>query len=311
MQTRTVYANGKLLITGEYVILDGTVSLAFPSKFGQSLTCIFGSNNEITWHSYDYNRVVWFSAKLDNQLNIIETSDLEKAAFLKKILTYCCAVTKESIRNQFLTGATVQTQLTFPTNWGLGSSSTLLVTLSQLFEIDAYKLHFAMTNGSGYDIACGISNQPLLYELKPNSKEPNVTVLTKNPLTQFADSIHFIHLNLKQKSDREVASYGALKKDIDMVPLCQEISNLTQQMLTVTDLSHFNELVETHEIILSTVLQRNTIKEELFQLYKGGSIKSLGAWGGDFIMVTGNRNDLDYFRDKGYSTILSFDEMIL
>ena len=30
------YSNGKLLITGEYVILDGALSLAVPSLLGQS-----------------------------------------------------------------------------------------------------------------------------------------------------------------------------------------------------------------------------------------------------------------------------------
>jgi mevalonate kinase len=311
MQTKTLYANGKLLITGEYVILDGAVSLAFPCKFGQSLECLFTLNNEITWQSYDRQHELWFSAKLDSQLNILETSDTDKAAFLKKLLSYCCSVTSPANRNQFLAGASIQTHLTFPTNWGLGSSSTLLVTLAQLFEIDAYALHFAMTNGSGYDIACGETMQALLYELKPHSKEPHVTLLPTKPLIELSDSIYFIHLNQKQKSDREVASYSTLKKDIDLVPLCETISDLTNQLLTVKDLSYFNELIETHEVILSTVLQRNTIKEDLFQLYKGGSIKSLGAWGGDFIMVTGKSSDLDYFRDKGYTTILSFDEMIL
>ncbi len=304
------YANGKLLITGEYVILDGAVSLAFPCKFGQSLECIFNLSAEITWQSYDHQHELWFSAKLDSQLNILETNDTDKAVFLKKLLTYCCSVTSPENRNPFLAGAFVQTQLTFPTNWGLGSSSTLLVTLAQLFEIDAFALHFAMTNGSGYDIACGKTTQPLLYELKPHSKEPHVTLLLNKPFTKLSDSIYFIHLNQKQKSDREVASYSSLKKDIDLAPLCETISDLTKQLLTVKDLSYFNELIETHEMILSTVLQRNTIKEDLFQLYKGGSIKSLGAWGGDFIMVTGKSSDLDYFREKGYSTILSFDEMI-
>ena len=37
METQTFYSNGKLLITGEYVVLDGAKALALPTKFGQSL----------------------------------------------------------------------------------------------------------------------------------------------------------------------------------------------------------------------------------------------------------------------------------
>ena len=35
METQTFYSNGKLLITGEYVVLDGAKALALPTKFGQ------------------------------------------------------------------------------------------------------------------------------------------------------------------------------------------------------------------------------------------------------------------------------------
>ena len=32
------YSNGKLLLTSEYVVLDGIECLALPTKFGQSLS---------------------------------------------------------------------------------------------------------------------------------------------------------------------------------------------------------------------------------------------------------------------------------
>ena len=52
------------------------------------------------------------------------------------------------------------------------------------------------------------------------------------------------------------------------------------------------------------------VKEELFQNYFG-EVKSLGAWGGDFVMVTGNNKTVDYFKEKGYNTILSYNQMVL
>ena len=42
-----------------------------------------------------------------------------------------------------------------------------------------------------------------------------------------------------------------------------------------------------------------------------GVIKSLGAWGGDFVMVISNENPTDYFMEKGYETVIPYEEMIL
>jgi mevalonate kinase len=311
MQTKTLYANGKLLITGEYVILDGAVSLAFPCKFGQSLRYDYNSSVKIHWESFDYQHNSWFRAEFTSDLVLISTNDIQKAEFLHSILNYSFKKADSTKVDEIKNGISITTHLSFPNNWGLGSSSTLLVLLAQLFEIDAYSLHFAITNGSGYDIACGLATTPLLYQLPNGIQKPIITELTYNPFEAFKENIFFIHLNQKQKSDREVASYSQLKKELDLAPICEELSKLTQHLIATNSLSNFNELVETHEAILSNVLQRNTIKDDLFQLYKGGIIKSLGAWGGDFVLVTGNNSDLDYFREKGYSTILSFDKMIL
>jgi hypothetical protein len=48
----------------------------------------------------------------------------------------------------------------------------------------------------------------------------------------------------------------------------------------------------------------------LFPDFKG-IVKSLGAWGGDFVMVLSKQNPKEYFIEKGYTTILSYDEMVL
>jgi mevalonate kinase len=55
---QTFYSNGKLLITGEYLVLDGAKAFALPTKFGQSLIIEEGSNKAIQWVSYDGS--VWF-----------------------------------------------------------------------------------------------------------------------------------------------------------------------------------------------------------------------------------------------------------
>jgi mevalonate kinase len=54
---QTFYSNGKLLITGEYLVLDGAKAFALPTKFGQSLIIEEGSDQ---WVSYDHDGSVWF-----------------------------------------------------------------------------------------------------------------------------------------------------------------------------------------------------------------------------------------------------------
>ena len=69
-------------------------------------------------------------------------------------------------------------------------------------------------------------------------------------------------------------------------------------------------MITRHEKIVSNIIQQKPIKEVLFKNYHGG-IKSLGAWGGDFILATGNEEDHKYFKNKGFNTIIPFGKMIL
>ena len=43
------YSNGKLLLTGEYVVLDGALSLAIPTRYGQSLTIEPINDSKLIW----------------------------------------------------------------------------------------------------------------------------------------------------------------------------------------------------------------------------------------------------------------------
>ena len=64
MKTQTFYSNGKLLITGEYVVLDGAKALALPTKFGQNLVVTSGINHQIKWTSFDADKSIWFQDTL-------------------------------------------------------------------------------------------------------------------------------------------------------------------------------------------------------------------------------------------------------
>ena len=58
---KTFYSNGKLLLTAEYLVLDGATALALPTKFGQNLIVEqIESNKTIVWKSYDIDHSIWF-----------------------------------------------------------------------------------------------------------------------------------------------------------------------------------------------------------------------------------------------------------
>ena len=56
---------------------------------------------------------------------------------------------------------------------------------------------------------------------------------------------------------------------------------------------------------------KEKIKDKLFNDFNG-EIKSLGAWGGDFILASSNESETEtYFKNKGFNFIVEFDKLIL
>ena len=92
--------------------------------------------------------------------------------------------------------------------------------------------------------------------------------------------------------------------------IADEISVLTQNMLNAESLEAFDEAMVKHEELMSSVLGYPTVKQLYFSDYKG-AVKSLGAWGGDFVLATGNFEDRAYFVSKGYDVIEEYDALIL
>ncbi|WP_435623524.1 GYDIA family GHMP kinase [Flagellimonas sp.] len=296
------YSNGKLLLSGEYAILDGALGLAVPTKYGQSLTVKSIEKPILLWKSLGHEGNLWFEAEftIDN-FTINNATDSEVAHTLQALLMEA----KKQNRN-FLSGDTgfrAESHLTFPRNWGLGSSSTLINNIAQWAKIDAYHLLWNAFGGSGYDIACAQHDYPITYALK--DRRPIAKTAHFNPT--FKDSLFFVYLNQKQSSKEAIEAYR--KQSFDKTKLVQDISLLTQKMIAVNSLDVFQKLLEEHEALLSKVLGIKPVQKKLFPDYPG-TIKSLGAWGGDFIWVTGGEKTKEYFISKGFETVISYSEMV-
>lgn len=307
------YSNGKLLLTGEYLVLDGAISLAVPTKYGQTLQVKPISENKITWNSFDENENLWFSKEFDLKMRPLDSSfdRLRMAARGDKLdfdtterLIEILGVAKKLNPDFLKTGFEVKTNLDFPRNWGLGTSSTLINNIANWAKVDAFELLEQTFGGSGYDIACAQNDSAITYQLKNNSRE--IKAISFEPM--FSENLFFIHLNKKQDSRQGISKYNSKKSKIK--ESISEINSITEKMINCTNLSEFESLINKHEAIISNVLDVPTVKETLFKDYKK-AIKSLGAWGGDFILVTGTINNLEYFKKKGYHTIIDYNKMVL
>lgn len=248
------YAHGKLLITGEYTVLDGALALAIPTSLGQSLnlSTFFHSKNKLKWVALDVNHKVWFTCLISDNLSVIETSDSNKSERLITLLRDCLALNPNF--GKVLWGQRVETHLEFNRHWGLGSSSTLISLISQWADINPYELLHTHFKGSGYDVACANAHGPILYQLK-NGK-PTIKNITFKP--SFIDRMFFIYLNKKQLSHSEVTSYTSLSFDREI--LRSNISELTKRIINGCSEVEFCEILESHEKLLGSVLNRPLIK---------------------------------------------------
>lgn len=297
------YSNGKLLLTGEYVILDGAIGLALPTKYGQSLHITKHEHSYIKWKSIAADGSTWFETELDSHtLKIKQSTDLDTAKTLQKIIRQATKLNPDFLKDA--QGYLIETILNFDRSWGLGSSSTLINNIAQWAKVDGYQLLWNAFSGSGYDIACAQNNTPILYHLKDD--KALVKKVNFNP--NFKDCLFFIHLNKKQNSREGIAAYR--KREIDKGILTEQLNKITNKIVACTEIDAFEKLLAQHEEILSKAMDIPTVKSQLFSDYKG-AIKSLGAWGGDFILATGDNNTKDYFKNKGYHTVLPYEEMVL
>ena len=298
------YSHGKLLITAEYLVLDGAEALALPTQKGQFLNVYHQKTPVLSWKSIDDLGNIWFETHL-NLNDIIskkyapEDSDVKKT--LIEILHFAHQLNPQIlIENQ---GFLVETKLTFPRDWGLGTSSTLINNIAQWFQIDAFELLRLSFGGSGYDIACAQTNTPIVYK-RVNEKPVFEEVNFQPPVNH----LFFVHLNQKQNSKTAINAYYNRRNQNEKV--IRKVNLITQKVLLAQSFEEMAFLLHQHEVIMSDILELQTVKERFFQDFDG-VVKSLGAWGGDFILVISKENPTSYFKNKGFETVIPYREMIL
>ncbi len=301
-----IHANGKLLLSSEYFVLDGALALALPTSRGQNFTFESIPDSEvISWKSFDEKKQIWFEGIFSKEnFEAIETSDSNISDRLTQILNACRELNNSFLKNE--KGVSVESHLTFPKNWGLGTSSTLIYSVAKWAEVDAFVLLEKTFGGSGYDIACAGTKKSILYS-KINGKAEWANCEFDPP---FKNQLYFIFLGKKQNSREGIAHYRKIVKKDDLV---SKFSFLTKKILACSDFYEFEKLLEQHENLIFITLHLQKVKDLYFSDF-WGSVKSLGAWGGDFVLVTSDRSEEEtrkYFNERGFEVFIKYEEMIL
>ena len=307
MNGTTYFSHGKLLITGEYAVLDGAKALALPTTCGQHLHFHPQPGSHcLLWESFTDKGHLWFSASWElPSMKVIVGEGLPETDILTSLLT--SMMSEKGLPASFFEGK-IETRLDFPREWGLGTSSTLISLLSKWTQINPYYLLEKSFGGSGYDIAAAAATGPFTYRrIKENSENPDVKTAPFNPL--FLNKIYFLFSGKKKNSREGISSYRS--KSLNPAYI-SEISQLTEKILTVEHFSDFCTLIKKHEEITGLQLDLIPIQEEYFSDFLG-VVKSLGAWGGDFLMILTELPQSDiriYFKKKGFSTLFTYNELI-
>jgi len=302
---QTFYSHGKLLLTGEYLVLDGALALALPTKYGQDLVVENIEGQIINWKSFDSDGTIWYEDLISFD-NIREKTHCEGKAIRNTLVT----ILHEAflLDSDFLTNSTgynITTSLSFPRIWGLGTSSTLINNVAQWLQIDAFILLNNSFGGSGYDIACAQNDSAITYQLENG----NVSINKINFKPNFLKSLYFVYLNKKQSSKESIEAYRNKKESVIQVQI-NSINVITKAIIGATTIERFTKEIEKHENLIAAVLEMRTIGETTFSDFNG-TIKSLGGWGGDFVLAVASENPTVYFASKGFTTVIPYHEMVL
>ncbi|MDV3665683.1 30S ribosomal protein S6 [Elizabethkingia anophelis] len=282
--------------------MDGAKALAIPTKPGQDLSAekIDDHRSLIHWETYREGKL-WLKTCIDyKNLFVTETNIANASAFILKIFSTLKDMGSESLEADY--SYILKSNVQFPENFGLGSSSTLMNNIANWGNVDAFALNDIALGGSGYDIAVAKAGAPIIYTRNGGNK----TVETVNYSPSFKDQLLFVHLNKKQDSREGITMYKQMEKSQDLI---HYFSELTDEILISENLENFSLIMEDHEKTMSNFLKIPTVKEKYFK-NAPSFFKSLGAWGGDFILTTKFCDYENYFLHNGFPNFFSYDELI-
>lgn len=305
MRSGEFYSKGKFLLSGEYFVLYGAKALAVPLKFGQRmLVTEIPRAGVIEWETYVMDKR-WFKATFRlKDMEILESSSLKTAIFIRDLLR--AGGELEPALKSASQGFSIYNHLDFDIRWGMGSSSSLVSNLAYWLDVDPYTLYRITFQGSGYDVFCARANGPMTFQLKLERCE--IREVSFNPA--FADYLFFVYLGRKQDSQESVKKFKSQPRSEDRI--INQVTDLTDAFIKSPDLEDFLSVIRIHEDVISAAIGLPTVKQAIFPDFNG-EIKSLGAWGGDFVMAASpmsQKEVKEYFHRKKLKVVFNWHEII-
>lgn len=261
-----------------------------------------GANPQTILWQANFQDKIWFKCILNPvDFRVLETSDLEKSDVLRQLFKSIKTLDPRFVPQA---GTNFETTLEANPEWGFGSSSTLISLLSQWAGVDPFALNEMVFRGSGFDIACATADGPIFYT-KNNPVQP---VAIDYP---FSDKLFLVYSGQKKKTVTEVSAFLKERK----VPehLIGEVSALSNEFADCLEQDKFNQLIIQHEKLIGDLIGQTPVNELFFADFDG-AIKSLGAWGGDFFLVSSAlpfSGIKEYFENKGMTTLFRWGDLIL
>ncbi|MBF0361737.1 MAG: GHMP kinase [Oligoflexia bacterium] len=325
-RTQNFYGHGKLLLTGEYFVLDGALGLALPATVGQMLNVKYRPSftTHLDWKSFTSSNEIWFHAKYDLwHFDIIEmdvpqaqtqaqaqnqAQTQAQAEVLQRVLRQARIQNPHFLRER--EDISVEMRLEFPINWGLGASSTLIYNVAQWAHIEPFELLSKTMGGSGYDVACAQASGPIIYQ-RTESGGQEWSHVDFNP--SFKDNLYFVYSGNKQSTAEAISQYKSANNNREKnKSIIEEIDEITKELAVTKSFIYFKKLIAEHEDICSKFLEREKVKN-LFLKDFSGEVKSLGAWGGDFWLVASDMTPSDttnYFYQRDFKTVIPYCELV-
>ncbi len=290
---------GKLMLAGEYAVLKGATALSVPTKYGQ--TFCFSPQEEGCTVSTKFREELVFQGCFDGNGKVVATSDESKGNFISSVLKAIYDLTRKD-----LPAFNLMIQSDFPLEWGLGSSSAFLTGMSRYLHIDVMELNEHLGHSSGYDVATQWHQQPILY--KRMNEKPQILPVSLD--YAFANSLYFVWTGKKRSTAESVKQH---KHKLNRNDLVRSIDPFVTQMAFATTLDGFANALQAHESFMSQILAEATLKDKVSHL-SDIPVKSLGAWGGDFILLVWQKDPHELkqlIEEAGFDTLIPWKDMVL
>jgi len=279
--SKTYHAHWKILLSGEYMILDWAVGCWLSTCHGQTLEVKeITSNIPVIHRKAEEQWKIRFEWIYDKKNNIWTSSSSDDVArYLSHLFLF--GIKNNKVLHSDNKSYEVKTHLSYPRNRWLWSSSTIIYLYAQLIEANPFDVHMHQhPSGSGYDIACAWASWPLLFE-KTDKNPFLVTPINWKP--SFHKNLYFVYSWKKQNTHE-------------------------------SSVDERSSLIIEHEKIIAQHLGATPIQTTRFADNDSIVVKSLWWWGWDFLLVTWKweKSDLiKYMNEKHITHIFTWDEFIL